>query len=92
MRMTPEQLRIRSIRSLTNQCCNAGVRLSNLLQDLSTAASEMYGRPLHADMCNGFEIEFRNCDEDGYGIDDMHAISLEDVISEYNRRNGRENH
>ena len=81
------QNNVTKIKSLTSRCCNAGVRLSNLLQDPSTLASEMYGSPLHADICNGFEIEFRNCDEDGYGIDDMHAISLEDVISEYNRRN-----
>ena len=57
---------------------NASIRLSNSLQQLSVAASHLYGEELDAEICAGDEIEFRTVnDPDGLnGI----ALTIEDIL------------
>lgn len=57
---------------------NASIRLSNSLQQLSVAASQLYGEELDAEICAGDEIEFRTAnDPDSLnGI----ALRLEDIL------------
>lgn len=57
---------------------HASVMLSNSLQLLSIAASQLYGEELDAQICAGGEIEFRTAnDPDGLnGI----ALRIEDIL------------
>ena len=57
---------------------HASRMLSNSLQLLSIAASQLYGEELDAEICAGEEIEFRTVnDPDGLnGI----ALSIEDIL------------
>lgn len=57
---------------------HASRMLSNSLQFLSIAASQLYGEELDAEICAGEEIEFRTVnDPDGLnGI----ALSIEDIL------------
>ena len=67
------------------------VRLSSSLTALSQAATEILGYPVHADLCGGEELEFRRCDEDGYGADDFSCIRPEEVIEKIReKRNGKQ--
>ena len=56
----------------------ASIMLSNSLQLLSIAASQLYGEELEAEICAGEEIEFRTVnDPDGLnGI----ALRIEDIL------------
>jgi len=54
--------------------------LSSALNQLSSAASEIMGRELHADICNGGEIEIREIDAHGF-IDDFSCIRMEELIN-----------
>ena len=62
-------------------CYDAEMFLKSRLRVLSDLASQAFGEPLHADMCGGSEIEFRRCNEDGYGVDDFSCIRMEEVLS-----------
>lgn len=63
-------------------CYDAEMLLKSRLRVLSDLASQAFGEPLHADMCSGgSEIEFRRCNEDGYGVDDFSCIRIEEVLS-----------
>ena len=57
---------------------HASIMLSNSLQLLSVAASQLYGEKLDAQICAGGEIEFRTAnDPDGLnGI----ALRIEDIL------------
>lgn len=57
---------------------HASIRLSDSLQLLSIAASQLYGEELDAQICAGGEIEFRTVnDPDGLnGI----ALRIEDIL------------
>lgn len=57
---------------------NASIKLSNYLQFLSIAASQLYGEELVAEICAGGEIKFRTAnDPDGLnGI----ALRIEDIL------------
>lgn len=57
---------------------HASIRLSDSLQLLSIAASQLYGEELDARICAGWEIEFRTAnDPDGLnGI----ALTIEDIL------------
>ena len=57
---------------------HASIMLSNSLQLLSIAASQLYGEELEAEICAGEEIEFRTAnDPDGLnGI----ALRIEDIV------------
>ena len=57
---------------------HASIMLSNSLQLLSIAASQLYGKELDAQICAGDEIEFRTVnDPDGLnGI----ALRIEDIL------------
>jgi hypothetical protein len=65
---------------------NDAIALGSSLQKLSTIASELYGTEVTADLCNGFEIEFRENDERGY-IDDYSTIRIEDILNRIDRTN-----
>ena len=56
---------------------NASIRLSNSLQQLSVAASQLYGEELDAEICAGDEIEFRTAnDPDGFNG----TLMIEDIL------------
>lgn len=57
---------------------NASIRLSNSLQQLSVAASRLYGEELDAEICAGDEIEFRTANDP----DSLNGIALriEDIL------------
>ena len=65
--------------SVYNRCLEYSNRLDSALQELSSISSEIYGRDLHADICNGDEIEFRELDENGY-IDSDSIILFEEIL------------
>jgi hypothetical protein len=53
-------------------------KLMCALEDLSVIASNLYGKPLVADMCNGGEIEFRT-EDDPDGLEST-SLRIEDII------------
>ena len=57
---------------------NASIRLSNSLQQLSVAASQLYGEELDAEICAGDEIEFRTVNDP----DSLNgtALRIEDIL------------
>lgn len=57
---------------------NASIRLSNSLQQLSIAASRLYGEELDAEICAGDEIEFRTANDP----DSLNgtALRIEDIL------------
>ena len=57
---------------------HASIMLSNSLQLLSIAASQLYGEELDAQICAGGEIEFRTAN-DPDGIDGI-ALRIEDIL------------
>lgn len=57
---------------------NASIRLSNSLQQISVAASHLYGEELDAEICAGDEIEFRTAN-DPDGINGI-ALRIEDIL------------
>ena len=54
--------------------------LQSALEVLGCLASEVYGSELRADICNGYEIEFRQIENDI--IDDFGVIRIEDLLKE----------
>lgn len=75
--------KFRSLTRVNANVINKAVDLSNELQKLSIIASEIYGEELIANLCNGFEIEFRTMDD----TDGLNSISLrlEDIIKKAQR-------
>lgn len=57
---------------------DASLMLSNSLQLLSIAASQLYGEELDARICAGGEIEFRT-ENDPDGFNSI-ALSIEDIL------------
>lgn len=68
-----------------NQVLSSFNQTQGFLEELSILASEAYGEDLHADLCNGGEIEFRTSD-DPDGLNGDSCIRLEDVIDRLNAR------
>ena len=57
---------------------DTSIKLSNSLQLLSIAASQLYGEELDARICAGGEIEFRT-ENDPDGFNSI-ALSIEDIL------------
>ena len=57
---------------------HASIMLSNSLQLLSIAASQLYGEELDAQICAGYEIEFRTVDNPD-GRNGM-PLRIEDIL------------
>ena len=57
---------------------DASIMLSNSLQLLSIAASQLYGEELDARICAGGEIEFRTAN-DPDGLNSI-PLSIEDIL------------
>ena len=57
---------------------DASIMLSNTLQLLSIAASQLYGEELDAQVCAGGEIEFRTVN-DPDGLNSI-PLSIEDIL------------
>ena len=53
-----------TIRKLYDEVIRQKSKLDNAIELLSKRASEIYGKDLVADLCSGFEIEFRLSDYD----------------------------
>lgn len=60
-------------------------KLMCALEELSVIASNLYGKPLVANMCNGGEIEFRT-EDDPDGLDST-SLRIEDIIRRYYEKN-----
>lgn len=71
-------IQIKLVKRQYQKVLDASIRLSNALQFLSIAASQLYGEELNAEICAGDEIEFRTAnDPDGLnGI----ALRIEDIL------------
>lgn len=69
---------IKLVKRRYRSALRASLMLSNSLQLLSIAASQLYGEELDAQICAGGEIEFRTADNpDGRnGI----ALRIEDIL------------
>ena len=57
-------------------------KLDNAIELLSKRASEIYGKDLVADLCSGFEIEFRLSDYDNPHTTGENALCIEITIEE----------
>lgn len=58
---------------------NALQNMMNAQQKLSAIVSEYYGKNICADVCNGFEVEFRTIDENG-DCDDFTHLTIDDIL------------
>ena len=75
----------KKLRKLEDRCYRISSELSGALANLSSAASEVLGYDVIADLCGGGEIEFRMIDQ--YDVpDDFSCIRIEDVINKLNSR------
>ena len=78
--MTEHQLR-----RLQDKCLQKSSELTGALGLLGSAASEILGYEVVADICNGEEIEFREVDD--YGVADADStIYIEELIDIINSR------
>ena len=70
--------RINLVKRRYQSALHASIRLSNSLQLLSIAASQLYGEELDAEICAGGEIEFRTTNDP----DSLNGIALriEDIL------------
>ena len=75
----------RQLRRLEENCLNIANRLSCSLQLLSSAASEILGYEVEAEICGGHEIELRRVAEDGVA-DAFSCIRMEEIIDRLNNR------
>lgn len=71
-----------TIRELYNEVIRQKNNLNNAIEQLSKKASEIYGRELIADICNGFEIEFRISDYDNPNSTFKNDFCIETTIEE----------
>lgn len=70
------------IRKLYDEVLRQKYKLDNAIELLSKSASEIYGKELVADLCRGFEIEFRLSDyNDPYSIGENEYL-IETTIEE----------
>ena len=70
--------RINLVKRCYQSALHASLMLSNSLQLLSIAASQLYGEELDAQICAGGEIEFRTADNpDGRNCI---ALRIEDIL------------
>ena len=69
---------IKLVKRQYQKVLDASVVLSNSLQFLSIAASQLYGEELEAEICAGEEIEFRTANDP----DSLNGITLriEDIL------------
>ena len=66
------------IKQYYQSALDASIMLSNYLQLLSVAASQLYGEELDARICAGGEIEFRTVN-DPDGLNSI-PLSIEDIL------------
>ena len=66
---------------LQNKCFSCECALNKALSNLATAASEVLGYEVVADLCGGSEIEFRTITDNGVA-DSNSCIRIEDVLAE----------
>lgn len=71
-----------TIRKLYDEVLRQKNKLDNAIELLSKRASEIYGKDLVADLCSGFEIEFRLSDYDNPFSDDKNVYNVETTIEE----------
>lgn len=71
-----------AIRKLYNEVMIQKIKLDNAIERLSKKASEIYGKELIADICNGFEIEFRLSDYDNPNSTFKNDFCIETTIEE----------
>ena len=69
---------INLVRRRYQSALHASIILSNSLQLLSIAASQLYGEELDAQICAGGEIEFRTVDNPD-GLNGI-ALKIEDIL------------
>lgn len=65
------------IRKLYDEVLRQKNKLDNAIELLSKRASEIYGKDLVADLCSGFEIEFRLSD-----YNNLHSTGENDQLIE----------
>jgi len=63
-----------------NETCEAASKLTAALESLSQIATDIYGEELTADICGGYEVEFRRNCERGWS-DDFDCIRLEYLLN-----------
>ena len=66
-------------------------KLDNAIELLSKRASEIYGKDLVADLCSGFEIEFRLSDYDNPHTTGENALCIEITIEELEKMEAEKN-
>ena len=71
-----------TIRELYNEVIRQNNNLNNAIEQLSKKASEIYGRELIADICSGFEIEFRLSNYDNPNSTFENDFCIETTIEE----------
>lgn len=69
---------IKLVKRYYQRALDASAKLSESLQQLSVAASQLYGEELEAEICAGEEIEFRT-ENDPDGLDGI-ALRIEDIL------------
>ena len=71
-----------TIRELYDEVLRQKNKLDNAIELLSKRASEIYGKDLVADLCSGFEIEFRLSDYDSPFSEDKNVYNIEITLEE----------
>lgn len=71
----------KQIIELNNKILSMSVDLTSKLQILANVVSERLGYDVIADLCNGYEIEFRRIMGDGVPDDDS-CILLEEILAQ----------
>lgn len=75
----------KQIIKLNDKALSVYIDLSSKLQELARAASERLGYDVVADLCNGFEIEFRRVMDDGLPDSDS-CIRIEEILHKKNSK------
>ena len=71
-----------TIRKLYDEVIRQKSKLDNAIELLSKRASEIYGKDLVADLCSGFEIEFRLSDYNNPHSTGENVYNIETTIEE----------
>lgn len=71
-----------TIRKLYDEVIRQKNKLDNAIEQLGKRASEIYGKELVADLCSGFEIEFRLSDYDSPFSGDENVYDVETTLEE----------
>ena len=70
------------IRKLYDEVIRQKSKLDNVIELLSKRASEIYGKDLVADLCSGFEIEFRLSDYNNPHSTGENVYNIETTLEE----------